>query len=669
MSALILALIRHSRSHLPPQPPRGWVPDPTRVWAEASTSASVKGKGKQLDADEVSCSDTYLYSAAHVRLLQRGTMLGEPEAPKMPKSVFDYMSSKDKERLASLTSSNKEKDGDAPTAQGPQVSEPDAALVIPPLDGPTALAALKGFQPFGPTSTSPDAIRQARYTLYLQHCANLISTPGATLPFGPRHLPNRHTQTISEFNRELQDYAQAAKVFKPISGMLAGRFTSGGAGALGPKVEPGLYQPPAKDPTATSASQAGQTGLEPVLVEKLTPAQQAARAGRYGDETRIVTQWRPARLVCKRFGERDPFEGGAGNESEESGVGGTWGEATAKGWGTGDATTRTKEALGQESMDALMQSAGFRKFQPPAAAPDEGSVLDSADVLGELPGQANGAGVDRAAVPRKSQPLRPTLETVGLGDDDRQGEETLTYTKAPQDIFAAIFADSDDDDDDDDDNVDDDQVEAVGQDVKDSSAADKVGQAKALKDGLLRNDVVSTAGPSPAVPNGVLEKAVDESDQPLSIENVTEYKPSFVPLTSRTTAVDSKANVTTSADVASKTRTKKHKSSKRKAATLSFDVDDEEGGIEPVERVKKKPKKASTGESKRSKANASSRQDEEGDEWQEAAPTVHPDVLKVEAKAQGPTPIPITAPAVPSASVTTVGGGAHKGRSRASDLF
>lgn len=554
----------------------------------------------------------------------------------MPKSVFEYLSAKDKERLAAFTAPGSRPSKTTVDPNMPQAIpdvQPDAQLFIPPLDKVTALAALKGFQPFGTTSTSPDPARQARYTLYLQHCADVISSPGATLPFGPRKLPNGQTQTISELNRELDDYAKAAKVFKPVSGMLAGRFTSGGAGALGPKVSPGLYQPPAKDTSSASAAE-GPQGVEPVLVENLTAAQKAVRAGRYGDETRTVTRWRPAKLVCKRFGQRDPHEGGDQGDDGDQAPGGSWGEATAKGWSTGEPTRSTKEALGRESMDALRQSAGFRQFQP--AEPE--APLDMADVLGEkLNGSDSKPYSHEAAKKRKADP--PTLETVGLGDDESQGQETLTYTRAPKDIFAAIFADSDDEDDGDDDG-----------EEEEEDVADGLSTAPSSKTAVFAPSVAEN-GSAITTLQATTTAAEEEAPQPqLSISNVANYRPSFVPVAARSTPAA--ANVASSVEK----KDKKKKDKKRKATTtLSFDMDDDGTSSAPVKV--KKSKRARDGRPSKPANEAEAADDV--DEWEEAAPTVHADVLKAAARSVGQDNSV-------SEAETAV---ASKARSRASDLF
>lgn len=537
---------------------------------------------------------------------QRGTLLGEPAPPPVPKSVFDYLSAKAKERLTSLTNPS------APRLHSSSSNEqvqppPDAELHIPPLDGPTALAALKGFQPFSNTSTSPDPARQLRYTLYLQQCANLLDTRGATLPFGPRQFPSGKTQTIAELNRELMDYAQAARVFKPVSGMLAGRFTSGGAGALPPKVEPGLYQPPPSGGLGSFAP----TSLEPELKVELTPAQVAARAGLFGEATRTRGVFRPAKLVCKRFGVRDPYEGVEQGE-EESEVGGAWkapsSHTTGFVGGGGGGGGGTKEALGQASMDALMESSGFKKFQQPVLGQEmEGQASVSEEDLGAPMRDGQGAPLP----PARKRQEQPTLESVGLGDDEKQGEETLTYTKAPKDIFAAIFADSDDEDED--------------EEVEESTPA-----------AVVAADPISTtvvAAPAP-----------EPSPEPIALDTSTiaDYRPSFIPTVSRTTNGTSSSSTTAAGK-------KKKKEKKRKAVTLSFDVEDEgEEGLDAVAAVVKKRK---SGDGSR-EGKVEKQLAVEEDEWAEAPSTVHPEILKAAAAGAGGASAP-----------------SNGGRSKASDLF
>lgn len=516
---------------------------------------------------------------------QRGALLGENAPPPLPKSVFDYMSAKDKERIASIS---KPPTHGTPLSSISPPRQPDVvvSLVIPPLDGPTALAALKGFQPFSASSTSPDPARQARYTLYLQFQAHLLPPSAATLPFGPRELPSGVTQSIAELNRELDDYARAARVFKPVTGMLAGRFTSGGSGTTlqAAPVAPGLYQPPPK--AFTTGTDGGGASAEQERPEMLTPAQNAARVGMFGPLTRSSEPFRPARLVCKRFSIRVPYEEG---EEEEAEAGGGWSEATRSGFDANRGPTQ--EVLGKASMEALMQSQGFRRLQPAIEQLDgSGAALATID--------SEPLGAPDAPSTRVRAPDAPTLATVGLGDDEAQGAETLTEKRAPRDIFAAIFADSDDESEDDDD---------VEDGLEGSKAASSAVQpATASSTTAPPRDLAPPSLPDVVPP----EPIVEPSQVPLSSTNISSYRPSFVSAAVRTTKPDVDAT---------------KKKSKRKAkVALSFDVEE---GEEPmaVTHVKKKIKREV-------EEVANVVVDEVEDEWTEAKSTVHPSIAGLGGK-------------------------------------
>ncbi|BGP12297.1 hypothetical protein JCM10213_000007 [Rhodosporidiobolus nylandii] len=640
-----------STSALPPPPPPGWRPDPLKVLKEnapPSASADVKGKGKgrQLDAEE------------------RGTLLGErppTPPPAVPKSVFDYLSAKSRERLAHATgapsaapppsstagtSSNTTPLGgpsrmgsSAASSAPPPPAEPDAQLFVPPLDRPTALAALRGFQPYSTASTSPDPVKQARYTLYLQaQSSGTASTTSS--PFGPRVLPEAggRLQTVSELNRELSEYAQAARVFKPVGGMLGSRFQTSTTGSLDvPKIEPGLYQPPPKGtPVVTGdlaskygdASSAPSARLKPPEPE-LTPAQAAARAGNFGPLTRTVQPFRPAKLLCKRFGVRDPYEvlDPSSAAGADEGVGGKWGEATATGWG-GEAA-RTGAAVGDAAIEEMKQSAGFKRFQ--AAAEAEAQMLADENA----PEVAKGAfstpdfdsSAEAAKARREKARVPPTLETVGLGDDEHQGEEIVREEKAPADIFAAIFADSEDEDEDE-------------EDEEEDEAPDPQPATVLSVDPL--------PAPSSAVAAAAAPPVSTEPTPTLSADTVASYRPSFTLSTSASASTS--ASTSTGGQKKDKEKKEKKRKEKRKAGALSFDVgedgEEEGGGGREKKKEKKLRREREDKEKKRdrqrerSPSPSSRRRDEkrrkeekvqpaeeEEDEWAEAAPQVHPSIL------------------------------------------
>ncbi|GAA5923523.1 uncharacterized protein JCM15063_003675 [Sporobolomyces koalae] len=602
-------------SQLPPPPPSNWKPDPSRFWRDVQAlpqNDSGKGKARQLDADE------------------RGTLLGEGAPPPVPKSVFDYLSAKSRDRLASLTKGTtttslpSSSTTPAPASDG-KPHGADVQLLVPPLDRPTALAALKGFQPYSAASTSPDPIKQARYTLYLQYQASENASTTSS-PFGPRTLANGKTQTVQELNRELSEYAQSARVFKPVSGMLGNRFESSKSGSLdAPKIEPGLYQPPPKD-SASSASEHlrtlyGDAAEVPPLqpAPALTPAQVAAREGNFGSLTRSIVLFRPNKLLCKRFGVKDPNEGMAEGADEP---GRAFGEATATGWSTGEAS-RTTQPIGDVAMDQMMQSAGFKRFQEASRIIDEN---EPEVAKGAFETNTN-SGTQTA---RSKTKIPPTIETVGMGDDDSQGQEIVDEQRAPPDIFAAIFADSDDEDEDEDEIDNEAMVEqedagrppAGDEDsglhgckppIRTTGGTDSCNEVEGtadldgttLPDGAMKTADSTTATASPAA---------QESTEPITVDSLASYRPSFVarPTSSKATEQPSAAS--------NSNKQKKKSQSKRKVA-LSFAIEDEEGDV-PTERepTRKKARKS------RSKTEGVVKHVPDDDEWQEAESRVHPSI-------------------------------------------
>jgi G patch domain-containing protein 1 len=447
-------------------------------------------------------------------------------------------------------------------------------------------------------------------------------------------------QSITELNRELSEYAQAAKVFKPVSGMLGTRFQSSKTASLDvPKVEPGLYQPPPKAAAAPSTSDLaatyGDASASPPKPPEpaLTPAQQAARAGNFGPLTRTTTPFRPARLLCKRFGVRDPYENA---EVEENGVGGKWGEATSTGWGTGN--VQTSQPIAQSALDEMMQSAGFKRFQEASKEVEEDAPEVAKGVF-ETP-----AGGPTSSAPKPKPKARPTLETVGYGDDESQGQEIVDEQKAPPDIFAAIFADSDDEDESDD----------------EAEPATTAAPAPAPAATVVSVDKVEPPAAAPGPPP-------EEPPTPLSLDTIASYKPTFAPSTSRTTSTS---------------KPEKRKKSKRKSGALSFAMDEEgedadvaatssskKSRREKDERDRKRRRDDGDREDGRHSGDKRQKEDSapkklaaaaaaEDDEWAEAPSQVHPDVLAAMQKSS-------QAVSRPLAEESKV----PKARPRAADLY
>ncbi|KAH9957983.1 hypothetical protein BGW80DRAFT_1465564, partial [Lactifluus volemus] len=253
-----------------PEVPQGWKPDPRRVWqkdpntddaaASASTRASMFGK-KKLTAD------------------QRGAIL------------------EDRERIehaaAGLHPSSSDSTPAPAEARPPPSSIPYTAPHI-------ASAALKGFMPF-----TNDPAKQARYIAYLHS----QSTPDHPELLPPK-LPG---QTSEAYHKELSDYSKSAGIFKPVSGAMAGRFTTAAVVELGPNAVEGLHQPTHEvEPTPPQQQEEKEREMEMEMEARRREEEvqgskaHAARTGMYGALTREIVPWQPARLLCKRFGVKDP---------------------------------------------------------------------------------------------------------------------------------------------------------------------------------------------------------------------------------------------------------------------------------------------------------------------------------------------------------------------------
>ncbi|KAF8892162.1 hypothetical protein BD779DRAFT_95881 [Infundibulicybe gibba] len=337
-----------------PEIPMGWTPDPQRVWdsdpnrirVDASSPMPHNKWKTGISADE------------------RGGILGETPLPATPRSVFDYMSQKDRERLQNIASGSIPLPNNGKT-DGPP---PPAAISIAKTEPHIAQAALRGFQPF-----TADPAKHARYTIYLESQAS----PGSA------DLQPAPGQKTDEFNKEVEDYAKAALIFKPISGAMAGRFTSAAVVDHGPRVHEGLYTPSAEDLAAKEEEERQKKA------DEVTPKVHAANLGMFGHLTRDTKPWQPARLLCKRFGVKDP------NPEPEL------------------------------------------PSEPPPAASTSGSTP---------PGHPDLSAVPLSTPVSKRGGLRD-LTNVGLGEDDDQGRDTLTYQRPGMDIFKAIFASDDEDSD------------------------------------------------------------------------------------------------------------------------------------------------------------------------------------------------------------------------------
>ncbi|XP_061380463.1 G patch domain-containing protein 1 homolog [Danaus plexippus] len=123
---------------------------------------------------------------------------------------------------------------------------------------------LKVFKPF-----ASDPQKQLRYERYLE--------------MKPEREGASDRLTQWERDREMAEFEQAAKLYKPLSGVMGDRFTRAS--------EPD----DALNPLCAVAKSSINYGLaSPEMIE-------AAKKGAYGVMTRKEVSWRPETLVCKRF--------------------------------------------------------------------------------------------------------------------------------------------------------------------------------------------------------------------------------------------------------------------------------------------------------------------------------------------------------------------------------
>lgn len=273
------ALTISENEYPPPEVPAGWKPAKQRSEAAAPKmlymSTADAAKASTLDAKS------------------RATLLGEQQLPS--KSIFDFLTPAQRDQLASASGRN-----DLPAALGERAPEGYAQSaaeksrtlwdLVPSLAKETAIAALArgktGWMPYG---DDPD--KRQRYKYFLE-----LSAGQADI------IPSRSPGTSLEgWANELREFAEAAEIFKPASGYMASRFTSGSAA---PQVLSDV-------PTPTQKPSSKDTD----------PAEKAANMGMYGPLTRRREPFYPTRLICKRFNIRPPANlaaGSAATESEQS---------------------------------------------------------------------------------------------------------------------------------------------------------------------------------------------------------------------------------------------------------------------------------------------------------------------------------------------------------------
>jgi G patch domain-containing protein 1 len=275
-----------STKYAPPKVPPDWKSARIPISSPQSESALSSTVNYQSPADSAKASTLNPLSRAH--------LLGETPLPS--KSVFSFLTPSSRDRLVSATNNPRlPAAGSEPAPEEYRLSEPEKAKSlwsrVPKLDAAVAKAALDraDFMPY-----ADDNAKRARYRAFLEGAAR----QSGEMP------PRKEEHGVDEWVAEMREFAQAAMVFRPMTGLMASRFTS--SSSSGPKFEGG------EDP------QNGENALVRASAKKPEdPAEAAAKMGMFGTMTRSIGNFAPTRLVCKRFGVKVP-EAVAGFEEEDS---------------------------------------------------------------------------------------------------------------------------------------------------------------------------------------------------------------------------------------------------------------------------------------------------------------------------------------------------------------
>jgi G patch domain-containing protein 1 len=257
--------------YAPPSIPEGWV--------------SSKGESASADSSNyTSAADAAKASTLDPR--SRAALLGEKALP--GKSVFDFISSASRDRLA-VASGNKSLPpglGEFPEGHV-SLTEDEKRKALwdqaSKLDQSTAAAALSRSSA-GPYAD--DEAKRGRYRKYLMSQANPGQDP-----------PQKATgATDQDYIREMNEFYNCARIFKPMTGFMASRFTTSKT----------VLNPSSSNSSSGSDSKTNADLLSRPEPKSSDPAEEAAKMGMFGHMTRSVEDFYPTRLLCKRFNVRAP---------------------------------------------------------------------------------------------------------------------------------------------------------------------------------------------------------------------------------------------------------------------------------------------------------------------------------------------------------------------------
>ncbi|KAL8995929.1 MAG: hypothetical protein Q9188_006694 [Gyalolechia gomerana] len=321
--------VTQDRRYPPPKIPDGW--------KSAKTPHTMQNQSSNLSAYR-SAADVAKSSTLSPK--SRAAIFGETALP--GKSVFDYLTPDARSRIA--TAANNQH---LPPALSEATNRSSASKslhsLIPALSPETAITALgrgtAGWMPY-----AEDLPKRARYRLFLELRAGL--RPDGTLPEKAAGF------STDDWVKEMQEFAHAAQIFKPMTGMMATRFTNSSS-------IPKLASDVPDQDTTDGGTNSEENLLRNPSEKAKDPTEEAAKLGMYGPMTREVKEFYPTRLLCKRFNIRPPthVQVDPGQVPPDPSGAGAGGGGAAK--PHSEALPQRKlELVGKRDMDELMRERG-----------------------------------------------------------------------------------------------------------------------------------------------------------------------------------------------------------------------------------------------------------------------------------------------------------------------
>ncbi|RYP58587.1 hypothetical protein DL769_008901 [Monosporascus sp. CRB-8-3] len=405
----------------PPKIPEGWK----------------SSKQRQTPAAESSHPYTSTADAAKASKLDpksRAALLGEDQLP--GKSVFDFLSPSARDRLAAATGKADLPPalGEVPAGHAPSSeAERQAELLrqAPRLDRETAIAALSRGAMGGRGPYVDDDAKRARYRAYLEWSTafNNINTnksgsgndtinSSSSAPPPPKKPAG---MTAEDWLRELNEFHSCARIFKPMTGVMASRFTTSSSSSSGKAGE--------------GAAAGGESLLTRPAPKPADPAEEAARHGMYGAMTRSVADFYPSRLLCKRLNVRPPAHVQAADQDADARAGrGGGGPAS---WSGQHGAASGFASAGAITLDEMMRQA--------AAAAGAGGDNSGSNTraIAAIEGPATGPARGQAQAQIQAPPA-PADDKAEVKPDVN---EALEGQRAQEDVLRAIFGDSSDEED------------------------------------------------------------------------------------------------------------------------------------------------------------------------------------------------------------------------------